>query len=556
MPYELWIYVLLFATTGYAVSITITSSPQLGVDTVCDNQDVTLMCHTDQTTGNIITWYWSNQSQHGDTITVVARRTGVVYICVVTSEDGQQLEKNITVLANGVPPFLVANFPLYVYAYEKENLTFTTTIFGNMPLSSNDIKWVGFHRPLPSTAVVDNYTTDGILYSRLSLYELSFEDDSGNYTNIVSNQCGTSSVSVFLEAHTAPDRCLKYGSLAPLLSGPADRTTVGGEVISLECLFRGSYDEMKRLPYSILFYWVVKFQSGGDPLIIQKNNTKSYRIAIYQTCLTTNFSCCEFVSKLTIYDTSVDLDGAEVQCYEFLQSTSDADEKTSAHSSLTVYKQPNVIKGPKNVRTSAGETVNLTCTIETPTKPSVSIIVWLKDDFEVTQTPHYTITTTADPTTKYLLTTTLTISSVTSEDNGKYTCYCYYNRSMVTSSHYVTSNQKSASLHVKNGSELSDQSKIAVIIATTVTILLVIVLWIIGTMICLVRCSKNRSQKLVDLTRYSEDDEKRLLLPPHEETSKTDRVDDKSSEATGGRRLKQLSTKESQLQSLPHVVDP
>ena len=108
----------------------------------------------------------------------------------------------LSLLVLGVPPFLVANFPLYVYAYKKENLTFTTTIFSNMPLSSNDIKWVGFHRPLPSTAVVDNFTTDGVLYSRLSLYELSFEDDSGNYTNIVSNQCGTSSVSVFLEAHT------------------------------------------------------------------------------------------------------------------------------------------------------------------------------------------------------------------------------------------------------------------------------------------------------------------------------------------------------------------
>ena len=47
--------------------------------------------------------------------------------------------------------------------------------------------------------MVDNYTTDGVLYSRLSLYELSFEDDSGNYTNIVSNQCGTSSVSVYID---------------------------------------------------------------------------------------------------------------------------------------------------------------------------------------------------------------------------------------------------------------------------------------------------------------------------------------------------------------------
>jgi len=69
---------------------------------VCDNQDVTLMCHTDQTTGNMITWYWSNQSQHGDTITVVAMMTAVVYTCVV-SKDGHHLEKDtITVVANGM----------------------------------------------------------------------------------------------------------------------------------------------------------------------------------------------------------------------------------------------------------------------------------------------------------------------------------------------------------------------------------------------------------------------------------------------------------------------
>jgi len=48
---------------------------------------------------------------------------------------------------------------------------------------------------------VDNYTTDGVLYSRLSLYELSFEDDSGNYTNIVSNQCGTSSVFGYIDVN-------------------------------------------------------------------------------------------------------------------------------------------------------------------------------------------------------------------------------------------------------------------------------------------------------------------------------------------------------------------
>jgi len=68
---------------------------------VCDNQDVTLMCHDDQTTINIITWYWSNQSQHGDTITVVARMTEIVYTCVVYGQGREIGSANITVRANG-----------------------------------------------------------------------------------------------------------------------------------------------------------------------------------------------------------------------------------------------------------------------------------------------------------------------------------------------------------------------------------------------------------------------------------------------------------------------
>ena len=68
---------------------------------MCDNQDVTLMCHTDQTTGNMITWYWYNQSQHGDNITVVATMTAVVYTCMAYMQ-GQEVGKgSVTVRANG-----------------------------------------------------------------------------------------------------------------------------------------------------------------------------------------------------------------------------------------------------------------------------------------------------------------------------------------------------------------------------------------------------------------------------------------------------------------------
>ena len=83
------------------VAVTIISSPKLGVDTVCDNQDVTLTCHTDQTIGNMITWYWYNQSQHGDTITVVATMTEVAYTCVGYNQGKKIGRANVTVRASG-----------------------------------------------------------------------------------------------------------------------------------------------------------------------------------------------------------------------------------------------------------------------------------------------------------------------------------------------------------------------------------------------------------------------------------------------------------------------
>ena len=97
----LFIVLTYICCVDIVASITITSSPQLGVDTVCDNQDVTLMCHTDQTTGNMITWYWYNQSQHGNNIAVVATMAGVVYTCVAYEGVQEVGRANVTVKANG-----------------------------------------------------------------------------------------------------------------------------------------------------------------------------------------------------------------------------------------------------------------------------------------------------------------------------------------------------------------------------------------------------------------------------------------------------------------------
>ena len=208
--------------------------------------------------------------------------------------------------------------------YEGSNLTLITTISSDLPLSSGDIKWVGFHRPLPSTAVVDNYTTDGVLYSRLSLYELSFEDDSGNYTNIVNNQCGTSSVSVYIDVKKGrgPDvlnKSLRYYCVclpAPVVcknSGSVavpqkDVTTVKGESIVL-CF----QENFKILLPSLTAYWVIKSHDQcTKPTYIKDNSTSQYHIAVYQTCLSEDGSSCSFTNQLDIQNVLLELNDAEL----------------------------------------------------------------------------------------------------------------------------------------------------------------------------------------------------------------------------------------------------
>jgi len=114
-----------------------------------------------------------------------------------------------------------------------------------------------------------------------------------------------------------------------------------------------------------------------------------------------------------------------------------------------VYSIPEVINGPTDVSTKATQNVQFKCEFKAPTLAGVSIVVWLKDDFSVIQSSsHYSISVNpsvavgavGENTDRFI--STLSIFSVTSEDTGKYSCYCYYNTTMVTSTknQYVTSN--------------------------------------------------------------------------------------------------------------------
>ncbi|XP_065884700.1 uncharacterized protein [Dysidea avara] len=219
--------------------VTITSSPQLGVETVCDNHNVTLMCHTDQTTGNMITWYWSNQSQHRANITVMAMMTEVVYTCVVSDNEGKA---NVTVRANETPPHVERiDFFNYIRRHEGSNLTLSAKVSSNIPLLAGYPKWaVDFNLSLPSTAMVDNYTINGTIYSNLTLYELSFENDTGNYTFTAENKCGSSFVYVYIDVRkvTADDSTKNLQKNAIIGGSVGGGVTLLVVLIVICCCFR------------------------------------------------------------------------------------------------------------------------------------------------------------------------------------------------------------------------------------------------------------------------------------------------------------------------------
>ena len=113
-----------------------------------------------------------------------------------------------------------------------------------------------------------------------------------------------------------------------------------------------------------------------------------------------------------------------------------------------VFDLPKAIAGPnKHIKTKLNDSISLQCQFRAPIE--VTIVVWLKDNLSVKNTQHYNIITTTNPGVDDFIVSNLNINTITSEDEGTYTCYCYYNRTMVTTSKYVVSNEISTTVHLK-----------------------------------------------------------------------------------------------------------
>ena len=100
---------------------------------------------------------------------------------------------------------------------------------------------------------------------------------------------------------------------------------------------------------------------------------------------------------------------------------------------------------PKIINSSGNEVciaingnVSLHCTFNTFTMEGATIVVWLKDQSEITGYDNETKHVSGEDS---VLLSTLYIKSFSHDDQGDYTCYCYYNKSIVTSNNTITSDQ-------------------------------------------------------------------------------------------------------------------
>ena len=107
--------------------------------------------------------------------------------------------------------------------------------------------------------------------------------------------------------------CKNSGSVAV---PQKDVTTVKGESILLQCLFKGN---LKILWPSMTSYWMIRsHDQHSKPTYVTNNSTKQYHIAVYQTCLSDNGSCCNFTNQLYVQNASLELNGAELECAEII----------------------------------------------------------------------------------------------------------------------------------------------------------------------------------------------------------------------------------------------
>ena len=90
------------------------------------------------------------------------------------------------------------NFEKFVEVEEGGSLNLTVEVFTNTSFTA-EILWSKLDDPLPASAIVINFVVNGINYTSLELFNLSFANDAGNYSLIAINECGISDLNIYID---------------------------------------------------------------------------------------------------------------------------------------------------------------------------------------------------------------------------------------------------------------------------------------------------------------------------------------------------------------------
>ena len=113
---------------------------------------------------------------------------------------------------------------------------------------------------------------------------------------------------------------------------------------------------------------------------------------------------------------------------------------------IVILKLPRIIDGP--IELQGHRPRMLQCLFNASTLQGVTVVVWKRNNVKLHNSSHYIITQNYNPELEDLVTSALTINS--SDYHGTYSCYCYYNSSLVKSTKLITSNEASITLKSKS----------------------------------------------------------------------------------------------------------
>ena len=105
---------------------------------------------------------------------------------------------------------------------------------------------------------------------------------------------------------------------------------------------------------------------------------------------------------------------------------------------------PRILRGPIKLNDDQSK-IMLQCQFNASAIPGVTVGVWKRNDMQLFNASLYQISQESGPGVEDQVISTLTINS-SNNYYGTYTCYCYYNRSLVTSSKPITSDSNSLTL--------------------------------------------------------------------------------------------------------------